>query len=308
MFDVLCVSDCCCDLVFKGLAKVPDPGTEEYCEELYLTAGGGANTPSGLARLGCCTAYLSAVGDDAMGDVVCAGLAAAGVDACCLQREPGARTWVSAVLSTKKDRAFASYAGSGVACTRGQLEALVRGARWVHTYSCYCEKFPFLPEVCRAAGVPFSLDAAFDKAQTLDGLRSLLGQAALFTPNDVEACALTGEASPLAALAALAEVCPHVVVTLGAQGALAFLDGRFWRVRPPQVEAVDPNGAGDLFNAGLIAARLEGQDAAGQLRLAAASGALAVTYPGGMDVCYTRRNVEALARAAAVEPIDPARG
>ena len=56
MFDVLCISDCCCDLIFKGLARVPAPGTEEYCQNLYMKAGGGANTPMGLAKLGCATA------------------------------------------------------------------------------------------------------------------------------------------------------------------------------------------------------------------------------------------------------------
>lgn len=301
MFDVLCLSDCCCDLIFKGLARVPAPGTEEYCEALYMKAGGGANTPMGLAKLGCATAYATALGDDAMGALVRADMAAAGVAPDYFQQVPGARTWVSAVLSTPGDRAFASFAGQGVACARAGLEQMVRGARWVHTYTYYCEKFPFLPQVCREAGVPLSLDATFGGEKTLEDVRALLGGAALFTPNEVEACALTGEQDPRSALEKLAAVCPNVVVTMGGRGCIAALDGERLRAATPQVPVVDANGAGDLFNAGLLAARLAGQDAAGQLRLAAASGALAVTYAGGMDARYTREKVEALAAAVTVE-------
>lgn len=301
MFDVLCISDCCCDLIFKGLARVPAPGTEEYCQELYMKAGGGANTPMGLAKLGCATAYATALGDDAMGAQVHADLTEAGVAPDYFQQAPRTRTWVSAVLSTPGDRAFASFAGQGVSCTRAQLEQMVRDARWVHTYTYYCEKFPVLPQICREMGIPLSLDATFGEGKTLEDARALLGGATLFTPNDVEACALTGEQDPRAALEKLADVCPNVVVTMGSKGCIAALGDERLRALPPQVEAVDANGAGDLFNAGLLAARLAGRDAAGQLRLAVASGALAVTYAGGMDARYTREKVEALAAAVTVE-------
>lgn len=295
MFDVLCVSDCCCDLIFQGLARVPAPGTEEYCRDLHLQAGGGANTPMGLARLGSRTAYLTAVGGDSLGRLVREDLRRAGVAPDFWQQRQGGRTWVSAVLSTHEDRAFASYAGEDVSCTEEQLKELVRQVRWVHTYTYYCERFPFLPRVCQRAGVPLSLDATFGEDVTLKNVEALLGQAELFTPNDREACQLTGEQDPFEALKRLGQVCPNVVVTMGEKGSLALLDGKTYQILPPQVEMVDANGAGDLFDAGLIWARLTGRDTEAQLRTAAASGALAVTYPGGLGPAYSRARVEELA-------------
>lgn len=303
MYDVLCVSDCCCDLIFQGLARVPEAGTEEYCRELFMQAGGGANTPMGLARLGSRTAYLTAVGADDLGAIVRADLIRAGVMPDLFQQAQNSRTWVSAVLSTPKDRAFASYAGTDVEVSRSQLEELVQQVKWVHTYTCYCERFPFLTEVCRRAGVPLSLDSTFGEEVSLGEVQEMLSQAEVFTPNDREACLLTGEREPLEALKRLAAVCPNVVVTMGEQGSLASLNGVMYRVLPPKVEMVDANGAGDLFNAGLIRARLKNLDPRDQLRFAAASGALAVTYPGGMSPAYDPGLVESLAKQAEVREL-----
>lgn len=301
MFDVLCVSDCCCDVIFKGMKRIPAPGTEEYCEELYMKAGGGANTAMGLAKSGCLTAYMTAVGEDDMGKLVCSDMEKSGVAADYIQKSMNSRTWVSAVLSTPWDRSFASYAGTRVSCTKEQLKQAVRNVKWLHTYTYYCELFPFLPEVCREAGVPFSVDAAFGEETRLENIRELLRRAELFTPNDVEACGLTKETDPVAALKKLAEVCPNVVVTMGGKGSIAVLDGKMYRAFPPEVTMVDANGAGDMFVAGLIAARLKGRNALEQLCLATASGALAVTYPGGMSDLYTRERVELLAENVIVK-------
>lgn len=294
MFDILCLSDCCCDMIFKGLRRIPAPGTEEYCEQLFCKAGGGSNTPMGLAKLGCDTAYATIIGDDSFGDLVAADLAAAGVRDTYIGRLSGARTWVSAVLSTERDRAFASYAGRGIAFTEEELRNMVGNARWVHTYLYYCELFPALPRLCRELGVPLSVDSTFTEGQTLESIHPVLEQATLFTPNDSEACGLTGTTDPLDALKKLSAVCPNVVVTMGKNGCLAALDGEFYSVLPPEVAAVDANGAGDLFNAGLLAARISGRDNETQLRWAAASGSLAVTYAGGMDEAYTKEKVLAL--------------
>lgn len=303
MFDALCISDCCCDLIFKGLRQVPAPGTEEYCQSFYMKAGGGANTPMGLAKLGCRTAYATALGDDAMGSLVRQEMEQAGLSPVYLQQAKGSRTWVSAVLSTVQDRAFASFAGQGVALEELLLLQMLKGVRWVHTYSYYCEKFPFLAGACRQVGVPLSLDATFEPGKTLEQVRPLLAQAVLFTPNEVEARALTGETDLAAALNKLALVCPNVVITLGAGGCMAALDGLRLRAFAPPVTVVDTNGAGDLFNAGLIAARLQQKGPQQQLQFAAASGALAVTYPGGVGEGYTRLAVEELAAAVTVQPL-----
>lgn len=301
MFDVLCLSDCCCDLIFEGLERLPAPGGEEYSRSMHTKAGGGANTPMGLARLGCATAYATALGTDPMGELVRRELLESGVAPDYFQQSHDGRTWVSAVFSTSTDRSFASFAGQPVTCTAPQLKQMVQGVRWVHTYSCYCYSFPFLPQVCQTSGVPFSLDATFGSEKTLEEVQPILEQAALYTPNEAEACGLTGEQEPYRALQKLSRVCQNVVVTMGRSGCMAVLDGCGLRALPPPVKLVDATGAGDLFNAGLIAGRLAGISPEEQLRMATASGTLAVTYPGGMDIAYTRGQVASLAGCVTVE-------
>jgi 1-phosphofructokinase family hexose kinase len=74
------------------------------------------------------------------------------------------------------------------------------------------------------------------------------------------------------------------VVTLGAVGATAVLDGVDWHVRTPPVRAVNPVGSGDCFAAGLIVAFGRGEDPAAALRLAAGAAAANATSPYNGDV------------------------
>lgn len=301
MFDVLCLSDCCCDLIFQGLPALPAPGEEQYCASFALRAGGGANTPMGLAILGSRVGYAAALGTDILGDVVLEQLRRAGVGERWIRRIPGGRTWVSAALSTQAERSFASFAGDSAAYTERELQEMLAQTRWLHTYSWYAQKYPALLACCQQAGVPVSLDLTYDPAQTLDSLAPLLSQAALMTPNREEALALTGCATVDDALRALAAVCPGVVITLGAEGCAAWLDGHAYIAHPPAVKAVDATGAGDLFNAGLLYARSQGWSAEEQLRVACASGAAAVGCLGGVDEGYTRERVMRLAREVRIE-------
>jgi tagatose 6-phosphate kinase len=64
-----------------------------------------------------------------------------------------------------------------------------------------------------------------------------------------------------------------VVVTLGAEGAVAAEPGRAWRVNTPSIQAVSAVGSGDAFLAGLACATVAGQPLEAALTLASAAGA-----------------------------------
>ena len=306
MFDVLCLSDCCCDLVFEGLPALPAPGGEEYCRDFAIRAGGGANTPMGLGLLGLRTAYASVLGQDVMGSIVLDALRKAQVANDFLTILPNGRTWVSAALSTASDRSFASFAGASHVYTADELHEMVRRSRWVHTYCSYARQYPALAEACQALGVPLSLDFSYDPSLTMDEIAPILRRAALIKPNAEEACLLTHTASPLDALQILRELTPNVVITLGADGCFASLQGQIYRAYTPQLPADlafrDATGAGDLFCAGLIAGIIFGKSAE-QLQWACASGTLATYCLGGVDAYYTRERVMQLAQTVRVESI-----
>jgi sugar/nucleoside kinase (ribokinase family) len=117
-------------------------------------------------------------------------------------------------------------------------------------------------------------------------------------PNEVELAGLAGTADPERAIVTLANGRTLVVAKLGAQGALAVLDGRPVRVAPPDVAVVDTTGAGDSFDAGFLDAWLEDRPIADCLRAGVACGALSTRALGGTTAQPTAEELAACLGAA----------
>lgn len=93
----------------------------------------------------------------------------------------------------------------------------------------------------------------------------------------------------------------HVLVTRAEAPALALSGEGIFEVVPPQVEPVDPRGAGDSMTAGLAAGLAQGQDFEKALRLGAAAGGLNVTRRG--LATGDRREIERLAPHIELRPL-----
>jgi sugar/nucleoside kinase (ribokinase family) len=104
-----------------------------------------------------------------------------------------------------------------------------------------------------------------------------------FLPNAVEAMQYTRAGTPEEALRRLSGLVPLVVVTCGADGALALdsADGEIVHAPAVPVDALDPTGAGDVFTAGFILGTLRGWPLAQRLSFANLIGALSVQHFGG---------------------------
>ncbi len=85
----------------------------------------------------------------------------------------------------------------------------------------------------------------------------------------------------------------RVVVTLGADGALAVGPATATHVAAVPVESVDATAAGDAFCAALTVALTEGADLDAATRWATAAAAITVTRKGAQPSLPTRREVEA---------------
>ncbi|HEX6223826.1 MAG TPA: adenosine kinase [Chryseolinea sp.] len=70
--------------------------------------------------------------------------------------------------------------------------------------------------------------------------------------NDEEAMIFTGTSSISAAREELKKVARRFVITLGANGALIFDGDTFINIEPYRVEAIDTNGAGDMFSGAFL--------------------------------------------------------
>ena len=111
----------------------------------------------------------------------------------------------------------------------------------------------------------------------------LLPHVDVLLPNAVEACRIAGRDDPRAAAAELAAAGPLVAVKLGADGAVALQAGSdaVDAAAPEGVDPVDTVGAGDAFDAGLLAGLLAGETLPHALALACACGTLSMRAAGG---------------------------
>jgi sugar/nucleoside kinase (ribokinase family) len=306
MTGVLVAGDANLDLVLRG-DVVPRFGqAEQLLDGADLVLGSSAGIcAAGLARLGVDTALVARVGSDVFGDRTRELIADAGVDTApvAVTEEP---TGVSVILSAPDDRAILTLTGALASLTGDDVRAALEstGATHLHVSSFFLVPHLAreLPEVlarARERGVTTSLDTNWDPAESWHGVAECLPHLDVLLPNAQEAIALArslGEdpADAVAASVALARRGPLVVVKDGADGGFAASpDGAVVRAAGLVLDVVDTTGAGDSFDAGFLAAWLDGRSLEEAVRWAAVAGSLSTRAAGGTGGQATRAEVEA---------------
>jgi sugar/nucleoside kinase (ribokinase family) len=296
--DLLVVGDLNADLVLRGGDVVPTFGQrEQLVDDAELVLGGsGAILACGAARLGLDVAMVACVGADALGGAMVDALATAGVDTSAVIRTPEASTGICIHLTREDDRAMLTALGALSRLRAEDVPAgLLDAARHVHVASPFLQDglrpgLSALTERARSS----SLDTGWDPREqwdvTLDAFDVLL-------PNAAEALQLAGrtDGDVEAAARDLARRGPLVVVKLGADGALAATGDEVVRAAAKRVDVVETTGAGDSFDAGFLAGRLNGDDLEPALALACACGALSTRRAGGTAAQPTLEEARALA-------------
>ena len=293
--DVVCAGAPYLDITFTGLEALPALGEERLADSVSLTPGGLGNVALGLTRLGLRAALFSPVGDDLPGRVLAELLAAEGID---WIGPPAPATAVSAVMPLAGDRAFVTVA-PGRPIDAGGLAAL--GARAVVI------DLPAVESAPSGAAV-YAVVGDVDARALAGHPPSALARARTLIVNDAEAALLSGEQEPAAAAAALAHVCPTVVVTLGSRGAVCADEHGVITASAPDVPVVNTNGAGDLFTAAWVWADLDGRPVEERLRLAIAYASMSVgaatTRAGAVTADRLLREAAAGPATMSEEPSD----
>ena len=282
---VLCLSECCLDVVFAGLPKLPEGSEEIWSKDFAIRAGGGANTAVTLAGQGVPVRYLTSYAADLPGQLIERALLSAGVTPVLPERRPE-RTAVSAVLSTAKDRAFASFSGEGGAgFDRNLLRQELAQTDIVHSFFGYAADLDLF-SLCQKHGAALSLDFSWDDAARGNEI-DRLSACDYVKMNADEAIRFTGQRSAEASLRLLASlVRGAAVITLGKEGSIGLRHGDTQILhQPARTEGVvrDSCGAGDAFAAGLLTALARGEALEDGLSRGAALAAHALTLLGGND-------------------------
>lgn len=304
--DVLVVGEINPDVVVSD----PDPRpvfgqTERIVEAIRLSIGSSsAIMACGVARLGMRVAMVGVVGDDALGRFMLDALAARNVDVSACRVDGDRPTGASVILGNGTDRSILTATGTIADVRAADVpQALLARACHLHVGSFFLQpslavEVPALFRAARAAGLTTSLDPNWDPSGAWDGaFAAAVAETDVLLPNAAEASHLTGLAQVESAARRLASDAGRpgdaavsgravrtVAVKLGSQGALGIAPGGdLERVAALPVTPVDTTGAGDSFDAGFLAAWMDGRTLTDALRFAVACGSLSTRAIGGTE-------------------------
>jgi len=304
------------DVVALGEAMVEFNQIPQGDGRMYLQGFGGdtSNTTIAAARQGARCAYVSLVGNDALGDMCLALWKTEGVDVSAVQVRDDAPTGVYFVRHDADGHHF-SYLRRGSAASRiqpGDLPPeLIGNTQYLHVTgisqaisSSALQTVGAAINMARAAGARVSYDPNLRFALwSLEDARPTVIQTIAstdeFLPGQEELAKLSGLQAPEDLVAwAHQQGAKVVVMKMGVQGALAS-DGRtMQKIAAFPVKAVDATGAGDCFNGAYLARRARGEDVFTSARWAVASAALSTQGYGAVAPLPTEARVAEFLNAA----------
>jgi len=300
-FDVTVVGELNLDLILYGLPDELAPERELLASGLSLTLGSSsAIFAHNLAVLGTKVGFISRIGEDPLGQIAIERLAAGGVDVSKVRRAPGATsTGLTVILPRQNFRNILTYPGTmNEMCFEDLDLRYLTSARHFHLSSFFLHRAlrPRMVELFRkikAAGLTISLDTNDDPDDRWEGeLHRVLRYVDVFLPNVRELGKITGTIDVNAAVNRLAQMISVVAVKMGSQGAIAQRGEERYSASVLAVEAVDPVGAGDSFDAGFIHQYVRGADVPTCLAFGNLAGALSTTRPGGTEAFRDRPYVQ----------------
>ncbi|MFJ9588361.1 sugar kinase [Streptomyces acidicola] len=292
-----------------GLLAATTVGHLQHVPHMALGIGGAeSNVAVALARLGTPVTWIGRVGADSVGDRVVRELTAEGIDVRAV-RDSGAPTGLMLKERLPGGAVKVWYYRAGAAGSRLAPEdidaRLVGGAGLLHVTGITpalgesaAATVSYAVDVARAHGVTVSVDVNYRSAlwppeRAAPALRDLVARADLVFAGDDEAALVTGcdptARTPDELAAALTALGPATaVIKLGAEGALALVDGALHHRAAVPVRVVDPVGAGDAFVGAYLSELVAGADVKQRLDTAALAGALLCTVPGDWEGMPTR--------------------
>jgi sugar/nucleoside kinase (ribokinase family) len=310
--DVLAIGDAVVDVIataddsflvkeglVKGSMRVLDAAgaTRLYAHmsQARETSGGSAaNTMAGVAAMGGRAGFVGQVATDQLGDIFTHDIRALGVEFLTPPISGGEPTGRCLILVTPDaQRTMNTFRGAAHQLSAEALDrAQIRSAAIL-----YLEAYLWRSEGPRAAmmeAITIAREAGRQVAFTLSDIACIAphrgdmmamieeGLIDILFANEAEIAVLADLSDREAAVAAIQDKVPLLVVTCGAEGALAVERGR--RVSVPVARigrgVVDTTGAGDLFAAGFLVGLTRGEALEECLRLGSIAAAEVISHFG----------------------------
>lgn len=284
------------DLVVRS-PRLPAPGETLLGGPFQTFPGGkGANQAVAIARLGCLSALIGRIGQDAFGAELLESLTRDGVDVAAVKQDRRAATGVALItVGSDGQNTIVVASGANHQVSPADVEdhaSLIAGAALlVLQLECPLDAVQAAAHLARQNGVPVLLNPA--PACPLSD--ELLSSVDVLVPNQTEAALLTGGLEPETAARQLKQRgASAVIVTLGAEGVYLLDNSGSAHLPAHKVNAIDTVAAGDAFVGALAVALAEGKSLREAARWGNAAGAIAVTRQGAQPSLPTRKEVLAL--------------
>jgi len=256
------------------------------------SGGSAANSMIATARFGGPTFYSCKVASDDNGDFYLADLEAAGVaHNWAGNRQSGITGRCLVLISPDAERSMNTYLGISESLAHTELvPTAIEQSEYV-----YIEGYLVTSPTGRQAAIQARETAEDRGVKTAlsfsdpgmveffrEGMQEMLGDKGvdLLFCNEAEALCWASTEDLQQAVNELSKVARQFAITLGARGALLFDGEQQHQVEPYEVEAVDTNGAGDMFAGAFLYAITHGQDFPSAGRFASAAAAKVVSRFG----------------------------
>jgi sugar/nucleoside kinase (ribokinase family) len=237
----------------------------------HASGGSAGNSMIAIAQFGGPTFMSCKVAADADGDIYLADLAAAGVDHCLNGVRAAGTTGKCLVLITADaERSMNTYLGISETLSVAELDPdAIAASEYVYiegylvTSSTGLAAAVRTREIAEAAGVKTALSFSDPGMVEFfrEGMASIVGTGVdLVFCNEAEALQWGETDSLQVAIEKLKRVARSFVITLGANGAITFDGNEQASIPPHRVQAVDSNGAGDMFAGAFLYAITRGEE------------------------------------------------
>ena len=300
MADIVVLGSLNMDLVVRA-QHIPRPGETVRGEQFSTIPGGkGANQAAAAARLGASVEMIGRVGADSFGPILLDNMRAQGVGVSHVLADPDAPSGIAMIiLDAGGENSIVVAPGANGRVSIGDVEAsreLLSQARYL------IMQFEIPLDVVRGAmklANQLGVQIILNPAPAYPAEPELLLGAHYLVANESEAQTMTGigvtdlAAARRAGRALLEMGLPHVILTLGADGALLLTKEEIVHVPARKVKVVDTTAAGDAFIGGLAVAMLKSFTLVEAVRYATCAGTLATTVLGAQTSLPSAARVQA---------------
>ena len=275
------------DMVIKS-GHLPAPGETVLGGDFFMNPGGkGANQAVAAARLGGEVHFVCKVGKDVFGETALQQFKQDGINTQFVTQDPLAPSGVALInVDAKGENCITVASGANNCLSKGDIDAaseIFEAGDFVLTQlETPLETVVYAAKIAAIKG----LKVVLNPAPAAELPAELFAHLYAITPNETEAEFLTGIpvndllSAEKAANILLHKGVQHVIITLGAEGALYKTAYDTEHIPVAKVEAKDTTAAGDCFNGALVVGLSEGMSWTEAITFACKAASISVTRLG----------------------------